>query len=210
MSFKRLAATGFTAAAILSGGAMLSAGAASADTDPGPETTGQTGPATAGTTSKDGLTPPTTTHKAAPKWPTLKKGTKDPVRVKTLQWLLKCKQPKVKLSVTSQFDSQTEQAVKTYQRALRMTPDGKVGPGTWKQITERSQVSLGNRNDCVKALQVSLNSYGFNLPVNGNFGDRTQSALHQFQYEYGGTRVGVTDTVTPQTWYLLIAGTPHH
>jgi peptidoglycan hydrolase-like protein with peptidoglycan-binding domain len=198
MNVKRLAATGFTAAAILSGGAMLSAGAASADTDPGRPTPSET-----------------TTHQAAPapkapKWPTLKKGTKDPVRVQTLQWLLKCKQPKVKLSVTSQFDAQTEQAVKSYQRKLRLTPDGKVGAGTWKQITERSQVSLGNRNDCVKALQVSLNSYGFSLPVNGNFGDRTQSALHQFQYEYGGRVTGVTDTVNPQTWHLLIAGSPHH
>jgi peptidoglycan hydrolase-like protein with peptidoglycan-binding domain len=81
-----------------------------------------------------------------------------------------------------------------------------VGATTWNDLLSRSQVRYGDRNDCVKALQVQLNTYREDthtgdLPITGYFGPKTRTALHNFQV---WRHRPSTDTVDVATWHTLL------
>ncbi|KAB2350215.1 peptidoglycan-binding domain-containing protein [Actinomadura rudentiformis] len=176
MNIKRATVVGLTAGALVAGGATL-AGPASADTA-------------------------TQTSPSGPYWPVLQRGQTNE-QVRTVQWLLNCKN--IKVDVPSHFGPKTQAAVKTYQSRYGLSPDGKVGAYTWTSMASRAQVKYSDRNDCVKALQVALNVYrdmtgAKDLPITGYFGPKTRTSLHKFQTTYG---LPVQDVVTVATWNRL-------
>lgn len=98
------------------------------------------------------------------------------------------------------FGSGTEAAVKAFQKAHGMTPDGLVGGGTKAQISkaiqekedrESSVLKVGSRGDKVRTLQSNLNALGYNAGTpDGQFGSGTQNEVIRFQKTYGLTADG--------------------
>ena len=68
-------------------------------------------------------------------------------------------------------------------------------------ISNYQTVRLGNRNNFVYLLQFLLNSYGYNLVVDGVFGQRTNDAVQSFQTRNG---LAVDGIVGPNTWKFLL------
>ena len=106
------------------------------------------------------------------------------------------------------FGSGTEAAVKAFQKAHGMTPDGLVGGGTKAQISkaiqekeerESSVLKVGSRGDKVRTLQSSLNALGYNAGTpDGQFGSGTQNEVIRFQKTYGLTADGQAGPNTQQ------------
>ena len=64
-------------------------------------------------------------------------------------------------------------------------------------------IQYGASGSDVEDLQKRLNSYGYNLAVDGQFGDRTKNAVLDYQKKYGLTQDGI---VGSQTWGKLTGG----
>ena len=110
------------------------------------------------------------------------------------------------LSVTGYFGSNTEKAVKNFQRRFALTVNGVVNEATWNRLTSKCQIQYGSNNDMVKLAQLILNQSGYNCgQVDGIFGNRTLKAVKNFQREWMGANE-VDGIVGPKTWkHLLIA-----
>ena len=67
-----------------------------------------------------------------------------------------------------------------------------------------SQISYGSSGDDVKTLQQLLNSSGYNLAVDGNFGQKTQQAVQDYQKKNNLTVDGI---VGDKTWGALTNST---
>ena len=125
-------------------------------------------------------------------------------QVRALQWLLTCRGFTV--PTPSHFGPKTYTAVKAYQVKYQIAADGVVGSKTWYDLVSRSQVRFGDRNDCVKGLQVLLNTYredthSADLPITGYFGPKTQTSVHNFQ---GWKKLQVSDIAGVGTWDALL------
>jgi len=98
----------------------------------------------------------------------------------------------------------TENSVKAFQRGRGLTADGVVGPQTQRAVETVAEmlgslpaldpngriIRPGYRGQDVEYLQELLTIAGYSPgPVDGVFGPRTESALSQFQREYGGLTV---------------------
>ena len=68
--------------------------------------------------------------------------------------------------------------------------------------TNYSQIGYGSSGNDVKALQQKLNSNGYQLDVDGNFGPKTQAAVRDYQQKNGLTVDGI---VGKNTWSTLNA-----
>jgi N-acetylmuramoyl-L-alanine amidase len=90
-----------------------------------------------------------------------------------------------------EFGEATVTAVRGFQEARRITPDGMVGRETWRTLVDAGY-ALGDRliyyrmpmlhGDDVAELQRRLNALGFEAgPVDGIFGPETQRAVIDFQ-----------------------------
>jgi N-acetylmuramoyl-L-alanine amidase len=100
------------------------------------------------------------------------------------------------------FDDKLDGAVRTFQQARGLNPDGIVGPLTLARI-EEAHWSLGDRvlqfipgqlmrGEDVVTLQQRLTTLGFDLGnVDGVFGVRTDAALREFQMSVGIEADGV-------------------
>ncbi len=66
-----------------------------------------------------------------------------------------------------------------------------------------STISYGSSGDDVKKLQEQLNSVGYKLDVDGQFGSKTQSAVKDYQQKNGLTVDGIVGT---NTWSSLTGG----
>lgn len=64
----------------------------------------------------------------------------------------------------------------------------------------RSQISYGSSGDDVKELQKLLNANGYNLDIDGIWGDQTDDAVRKYQKQSGLTVDGIVGT---QTWGSL-------
>lgn len=94
------------------------------------------------------------------------------------------------------FDDKLDAAIRTFQQARGLNPDGIVGPLTLARI-EEARWSLGDRvlqfiphqlmrGEDVVTLQQRLTTLGFDLgKVDGLFGIRTDKALKEFQQSVG-------------------------
>ncbi len=94
------------------------------------------------------------------------------------------------------FTSACERAVQAFQQQRGLYVDGIVGPDTYRAITE-ARWRLGDRllhyaaarpmvGDDVTTLQERLLELGYDAGyADGGFGERTESALRQFQRDYG-------------------------
>ncbi len=93
------------------------------------------------------------------------------------------------------FGPHTESAVKVFQIRRGLTPDGIVGPLTWRELVEAGWTFGGRtlylrrpamRGDDVRALQRRLNALGFDAgKEDGIFGIETQEAVADFQRNVG-------------------------
>lgn len=138
-------------------------------------------------------------------YPVLRQGDKGE-NVRALQWLLNCKGYKFK--PPGHYGPVTARAVKKFQMSSRVTPaDGITGALTWDRLVSGS-TKYGDRNDCVKALQVALNAYraesdSGDLPITGYFGRQTSKSLHNYQDLRG---LPISDTTGPALWHSFLSG----
>jgi N-acetylmuramoyl-L-alanine amidase len=97
--------------------------------------------------------------------------------------------------IDERFDSQTEEAVRAFQRERGLAADGIVGPETWRALVEAGH-QLGDRllwqspqmlrGDDVRELQHRLNQLGFDAgPEDGIFGPLAHAAVAEFQRNVG-------------------------
>ena len=105
------------------------------------------------------------------------------------------------------FGASTEEAVRGFQRARGLPPDGIMGPDTWGQLVEAGYRlsdrtlylrSPAFRGDDVRALQRMLNALGFDAgKEDGIFGPRTDRAVREFQRNVASRVDGIVglDTV---------------
>jgi peptidoglycan hydrolase-like protein with peptidoglycan-binding domain len=131
-------------------------------------------------------------------WPIVRKGATGG-RVRAIQYLLN-QRINAKLKVDGSFGTSTQAAVKSFQRKVKISVDGVVGPTTWTKLI--ITVKKGSKGNAVRAVQWQLrNQYGYKtLAVDGNFGTSTQSAVKGFQKKY---KLSVDGIVGNATWMAL-------
>lgn len=112
------------------------------------------------------------------------------------------------------FDERLDIAVRAFQSARGLTPDGIIGPLTLNSL-EEALWALGDRTlsftpgnlmqgDDVVTLQQRLTTLGFDCgKVDGIFGKRTDSALREFQKSVGLVEDGVAATLTFEAFHRL-------
>lgn len=127
------------------------------------------------------------------------------------------------VEITGEFDEQTEDSVKSFQRTYGLEPTGIVDAQTWSDlyrayagIVENAPVSIGEAlplypgsplsvgmtNDYVRVIQQYLtfihDSYPDipAVPDTGYFGTVTEDAVKKFQQTFGLTPTGRVDAVT--------------
>ena len=121
--------------------------------------------------------------------------------VYALQYLLRAEG--YNLNADGIFGPQTETAVKAFQTAKGLKPDGTVGANCWVTLVKGHTVHNGDNNEAVRAVQYLLhNAYGYtDVAVDGKFGSKTNSAVRNFQTKHG---LGVDGIVGTNTWKALI------
>lgn len=110
-------------------------------------------------------------------------------------------------AVDNIFGSDTQDAVKLFQRRCGILVDGIVGALTWKALPSDPQthrLALGSRGVAVSALQKGLLAFdGANTPtdpgpIDGDFGLRTELAVREYQARQNMPINGIVDD---QTWW---------
>jgi murein L,D-transpeptidase YcbB/YkuD len=109
--------------------------------------------------------------------------------------------------IDSQFGPKTQDAVKSFQQGNNLTPDGVVGPLTWQALPadpNTPRLARASTGPAVSALQKGLKAFdGPNTPtdpgqIDGNFGQRTESAVRAYQTRQS---IAVDGVVGDQTWW---------
>ena len=114
--------------------------------------------------------------------------------------------------ITGNFGEKTEAAVKAFQKAYNLTPDGVAGANTLKAIaaavekaggslssssSSSSGMKLGSTGADVRALQQNLTTLGYYYgDITGHYGTMTQTAVAKFQKARGLTQDGVAGAKT--------------
>ncbi|WP_406323492.1 peptidoglycan-binding protein [Streptomyces sp. NBC_01637] len=135
---------------------------------------------------------------ALPAWPSLSQGVSG-ADTQTAQYLLR--HHGYGIAADGQFGPATGSAVVSFQSARGLTADGTIGSETWPHLIV--SVSQGASGDAVRAAQLQLNLYGAGLPVDGQFGPVTDSAVRSYQSSHG---LAVDGRVGSQTWQSLVGG----
>ena len=104
------------------------------------------------------------------------------------------------IGVDGIYGKGTKAVVKRFQRRHHLTPDGIVGPATWRKLgvhtpTRKRSGSGSNKASATKDLQRRLH-----IGADGVFGPGTNAAVKRFQARHGLTPDGV---VGPATWRAL-------
>ncbi len=104
------------------------------------------------------------------------------------------------LTVDGDFGAGTRSAVVAFQSSKGLTADGIVGPNTWQALAVT--VKEGDSGQAVDAVQDELTAHGHTVPVDGQFGAGTTSAVIAFQTAQKLTADGI---VGPDTWQALVS-----
>jgi peptidoglycan hydrolase-like protein with peptidoglycan-binding domain len=110
--------------------------------------------------------------------------------------------------IDSNFGPKTQDAVKSFQQGNNLTADGVVGPMTWQALPadpNTPTLAHGSSGTAVSALQKGLKAFDAPNtptdpgPIDGDFGQRTESAVRAYQTQQSITVDGV---VGDQTWWV--------
>lgn len=101
------------------------------------------------------------------------------------------------------FGSNTETAVRQFQKAYNLTVDGKAGPATQSAIAKaldyhnKGILTVGSRGTKVSDLQRNLTKLGYDTKgTDGIFGDNTKNAVVAFQRDHGLSQDGIAGQST--------------
>jgi peptidoglycan hydrolase-like protein with peptidoglycan-binding domain len=139
-------------------------------------------------------------------WPTLRQGDPHPQN-KTAQFLIRAHGQQI--APDGIFGSRTRAAVRAFQASVNLVADGVVGRRTWAAMV--IVVRRGSSGDAVRAVQwQSEIRHGAGLPIDGDFGPRTEQYVLDFQYtltqRFPGDGIAVDGIVGPVTWRAFAAG----
>jgi peptidoglycan hydrolase-like protein with peptidoglycan-binding domain len=115
------------------------------------------------------------------------------------------------LDVDGVFGDDTYNAVRDFQANNDLDVDGVAGPDTFGALgievshhkSRRSDVEYlehGSRGSSVRALQQALVNAGYDIAVDGDFGDDTYNAVADLQSNNGLSADGI---VGPDTWAVV-------
>jgi peptidoglycan hydrolase-like protein with peptidoglycan-binding domain len=139
-----------------------------------------------------------------PDQPTISLGATGVV-VRRLQRALR-RTPNPGVTISGNFDAQTETAVKEFQQGASLADDGVVGPLTWNALPDGGPMPTleeGSTGDVVSSLQTVLTNGAdgqwITLPlgIDGKFGPNTRASVEAFQVWAGVKADGI---VGDQTW----------
>ena len=136
-----------------------------------------------------------------PDWYIYKKGDRSQ-NVKAIQYLLRARGYKV--VVDGHYGDQTENAVKAFQRKIKLAPTGIVKGSTWRPLV--ITVKKGSKGDAVRAAQTVLKKYEEQLGkvvVDGVFGSQTERQVKEYQGWVERKKTGIMDR---QAWGELLMG----
>lgn len=110
----------------------------------------------------------------------------------------------VRGSADGTFDADFVAYVCAWQRERGLTPDGVIGPATWRAVAKEAPTCSTARNRVSAATQaLQLLMEGASLTPDGVYGARTKAAVAAWQAAAGLTPDGVCGK---RTWAALIAG----
>ena len=101
------------------------------------------------------------------------------------------------------FDANFVAHVLTAQRNNGMTPDGIIGPDTWRKIAAKAPTCSTSRNK-TSAATCAVQILVGGLTVDGIYGTKTKKAVAAYQSSKGLSADGICG---PKTWSALITGT---
>jgi len=110
--------------------------------------------------------------------------------------------------IDGDFGPKTQNAVKSFQQGNNITADGVVGQTTWQALPadpNTPRLAHGSTGSVVSALQKGLVTFGGPNtptdpgPIDGRFGQRTDSAVRAYQTQQN---IAVDGVVGDQTWWV--------
>ncbi|MEL0588156.1 MAG: peptidoglycan-binding protein [Planktothrix rubescens PR222] len=100
-------------------------------------------------------------------------------KVRQLQEQLKAREYDIKADGI--YGEETRAAVIRFQESKGLKPDGIVSPETASHLGMEEVLQMGSTGDKVRKLQTKLNARGYEIKVDGIFGEETRAAVTRFQ-----------------------------
>lgn len=129
-------------------------------------------------------------------WPTVRDGDSG-TKVRALQLLLN--EHGASLEADGDFGAKTTAAVKEFQTDNKLESDGVVGEKTWSELVVNAEE--GATGAVVSAIQWELNSEGYAIEVDGEFGPKTAAAVASMRDYY---QIDAGESVDATAWRALL------